>query len=78
MIMITTTSLVHPTMRAKIMQATVNVVTHGYVVDHVSNAQGIPVMAIRVRPNGRAWVLGRNGRDLTETVKRSLTYTGKA
>jgi hypothetical protein len=78
MIMITTTSLVHPTMKAKIMQATANVIQKGYVVEHVSNAQGVPIMAIRIRENGKAWVLGRNGRDLTETVKRSLTYTGKA
>jgi aspartate carbamoyltransferase regulatory subunit len=76
--MITTTSLVHPTMKRKIMQATANVIRKGYVVDHVINAQGVPIMAIRMRENGMAWVLGRNGRDLTETVKRSLTYTGKA
>jgi hypothetical protein len=78
MIMITTTSLVHPTMKAKIMQATANVIQKGYVVEHVSNAQGVPIMAIRIRENGKAWVLGRNGRDLTETVKRSLNFTGKA
>lgn len=69
--MITSTSLKHPTMRAKIIKATSNVLHKGYCVEHVENAQGIPVMAIRVR-NGKAWVLDGKGNDITKQVAESF------
>lgn len=72
MIMLTSTSLKHPTMKAKIIRATDNVIHKGYVVDHVTNRHDVPIMAIRVRPNGKAWVLDGKGNDITQIVANSF------
>jgi len=69
--MITTTSLKHPTMIAKIKQANYNTILNGYSVDHVTNNQGVPVLAFRYR-NKRMAVTDRNGRDLTQAVAKAI------
>lgn len=69
--MITKTSLKHPTMRAKIIQATSGVIHKGHIVEHVHDAKGIPVMVI-AKWNGKIKVTDRMGRDITKAVADSF------
>lgn len=69
--MITTTSLKHPTMRRKIIAATIHVLRDKYSVEHVQNADGVPVLAIRER-NGSVIVTDRFNRDVTKQVAEAL------
>jgi anti-sigma regulatory factor (Ser/Thr protein kinase) len=46
--MMTTASLRHPTMRAKLREAYRNVGLRGYATDHVTNRKGQTVLAVRI------------------------------
>lgn len=69
--MITSTSLKHPTMRRKIIMASINVLKHGYSVDHVANKKGQNILAIRVVA-GKIQVTDQFGSDLTQQVSESF------
>lgn len=70
--MITTTSLKHPTVKRRIMRASINAM-NGYSVDHVRDSSGRAFLAVRyIRERNCFWVLDGNGRDVTEFVANSL------
>lgn len=69
--MINATSMSHPTFVKKVFDKTVNVIKNDWSVDHVCNAKGVPVLAIRVR-GGKAKLTDRHGRDLTEQFAKHL------
>lgn len=70
--MITSTSLKHPTVRRRIIRASVNAM-NGYGVDHVRDSSGRAFLAVRyIKEAGRFWVLDGKGRDVTHHVSTAL------
>jgi hypothetical protein len=71
--MLSTTSFKHPVTRARIMRASINVISKGYSVDHVRNSNGQAYAAVRLNEKtGRFIVTDRQGRDITKQVANSL------
>lgn len=70
--MITSTSLKHPTVKRRIIKASVNAM-NGYSVDHVRDSSGKAFLAVRyIRETNSFWVLDGNGRNVTEMVSKAL------
>lgn len=69
--MINQTSLKHPTIIKKVFAATKNVVQNNWSVDHVTNAKGVVILAIRVH-DGKAILTDRYGRNLTKQFAANL------
>ena len=69
--MLNTTSMKNPAFVKKVFNQTVKLIQNDWAVDHVKNAKGVPVLAIRIR-NGKAQLLDRHGRDLTEQFAVNL------
>lgn len=74
--MLNTTSLCHPTLVKKIFDITKNIIKNDWCVDHVCNAKGVPILAIRVR-NGKAKITDRHNRDLTNAFSVHLGVIAK-
>lgn len=71
--MITVTSLKHPTMKRKIMQASKNVLIKRWSVDHVRNNKGQAILAIRYDDVTKKFIVfDKDYKVMTDTVARAL------
>lgn len=71
--MLNVNCLKHPTMRRKIMKASYNVLKRGWSVDHVFNAKGQAIMAIRYdQVTKRFIVFDRNTKVITDIVAEAI------